>query len=705
MIFLLGAVFFSSGFAALLYQITWQRALYTVFGINVEAVTVVVTGFLLGLGMGSLLGGYLSRRTRLHLVTLFAWVELLLGLNGLVSLQAFQWAGRLSLEMSGVITAVLTVTLVFIPTLLMGATLPILTQHVVNQAPNVGRSVGLLYSVNTVGSATACVVSAVWLMRTMGMQKSVFVAAAINIAVAVTAFTISRLNPTRTDPPRSAIPDPHVTNQGIGDRLPFGLMLATAVGTGFIALSYELLWFRSFMVGTNIAPAFALILGAYLGGIGLGAYAVHRYCHQPAPTAQFRLLCVLILGASAVGFLVLPLAARAAAVSFSAFVFGMLGLVFVQTVFAGAVFPLICHLGVKASASSGSGVSKVYLGNIVGSAAGAAVTGFVLMDLLPTRLLNLALVVGGAVLMVAVAVAIRRYLSRTFLYGALAAASLLVAMSAAMTAPLFDSFFERITYKARVDASPRFVDVVENRSGVVAVAEDGTVYGGGIYDGRASIELLEDKNHLIRPISLGLFHPAPRKVLMIGLATGAWAQVVAHHPDVEHLTVVEINPGYLSLIDKYPDVKSLLTNPKVKIVIDDGRRWLNRNATARFDAILQNTTWYFRPNATNLLSKEYLGLTAQHLLPGGVALVNMTFSERALLTGCAVFTDGFRQLGAFVGSNDVLRLHHDRFRRQLEMYRIDGVPLFNLSRTDHRQRIDDIVSSLTPRTSILLARS
>ena len=69
-------------------------------------------------------------------------------------------------------------------------------------------------------------------------------------------------------------------------------------------------------------------------------------------------------------------------------------------------------------------------------------------------------------------------------------------------------------------------------------------------------------------------HPLPKHVLMIGLASGSWAQVIANDKDVEDETIVEINPGYLPLIGKQPEVESLLRNPKVHIVIDDGRRWL-----------------------------------------------------------------------------------------------------------------------------------
>src|SRR5215831_19505338 len=87
------AMFFGSGFAALIYQIIWQRALFTIFGINVEAVTVVVTGFLLGLGFGSLSGGWLSRTSTIPLLAIFGLIEIAIGAFGAISLHVFHWAG------------------------------------------------------------------------------------------------------------------------------------------------------------------------------------------------------------------------------------------------------------------------------------------------------------------------------------------------------------------------------------------------------------------------------------------------------------------------------------------------------------------------------------------------------------------------------------------------------------------------------------
>jgi spermidine synthase len=236
---------------------------------------------------------------------------------------------------------------------------------------------------------------------------------------------------------------------------------------------------------------------------------------------------------------------------------------------------------------------------------------------------------------------------------------------------------------------------VENRSGIISVAADGTVFGNGMYDGRFNTDLKHDSNGIVRPYALSLFHPAPRDVLMIGLSSGSWAQVIANNPDVASLTIVEINPGYMTLIAKTPEVASLLSNPKVAIVTDDGRRWLRANPGRRFDAIVSNTTWHFRANVTNLLSAEFLGLVKNHLNPRGVFFYNATDSGRVQRTGCLAFADGARLLNHMVVSATPIRWNFARWRRILEAYRIDGRPVFDLSRSEDRAELDRLQTSLT----------
>src|ERR1700755_975940 len=89
-------LFFFSGFPALIYQLVWQRALFRIFGVNIESVTIVGTAFMLGLGLGSLFGGLVSERRGLPLLPLLAAIELATAAFGLVSLAIFDTVGAMT---------------------------------------------------------------------------------------------------------------------------------------------------------------------------------------------------------------------------------------------------------------------------------------------------------------------------------------------------------------------------------------------------------------------------------------------------------------------------------------------------------------------------------------------------------------------------------------------------------------------------------
>ena len=156
---------------------------------------------------------------------------------------------------------------------------------------------------------------------------------------------------------------------------------------------------------------------------------------------------------------------------------------------------------------------------------------------------------------------------------------------------------------------------------------------------------------------------------MIGLSTGAWAQVIANIPDVEKLTIVEINRGYLRIIPQYADVASLLRNPKVEIIIDDGRRWLARHPERTFDVIVSNTTFHWRANATNLLSQEFFLSVRQHLKPGGIFHVNTTGSADAYKTAFTIFPYGLRFINFATVSDSPIAINGERWKRALDAHR------------------------------------
>ena len=179
-------VFTISGVSALLYQLIWQRALLLIYGSNIESVTMVVSAFMLGLGLGSLAGGAVSKRPGVPLLFLFGCVEVLIGLYGAISLWLFATVGDLTELMPAFGKGVLCFALVLLPTLLMGSTLPLLVAHYVNASKNVGYSVSMLYFVNTLGAGIGAFIAAFVVLGLFGLTKSVFLAVALNLFAGAT---------------------------------------------------------------------------------------------------------------------------------------------------------------------------------------------------------------------------------------------------------------------------------------------------------------------------------------------------------------------------------------------------------------------------------------------------------------------------------------------------------------------------------------
>ncbi|HXY15718.1 MAG TPA: fused MFS/spermidine synthase [Terriglobales bacterium] len=682
--------FFFSGFPALLYQIAWERALFTMYGVNIESVTMVVTAFMLGLGLGSLLGGVISRRQDWPLLRIFGLAELTIGLYGFFSLKLFHWAANLTAGSPPLQTGLLALALVALPTGLMGATLPILVSYTVRLSHEVGTSVAAFYAANTLGSAVACFCAGMFLMRWLGQADTVALAAIMNLLVGtcVLAWSFNRPLAKRDAAPQCVPLHP------ASESSPINFVLAVVISglAGFISLAYEIVWYRLFSFTTGgVAKSFAFLLGAYLAGIA-GGSILTNYSWGRIKTGQtfMRLLIATIFGANLVGFLVAPfLFSLVVRVSY----LWSLPAISIAAAGLGAMFPLLCHISISPDERVGSRLSYLYLSNIVGSALGSYVSGFLLMDVLPLRHVTIVLSLLG--LGLAGVLLLHAELQKPAFIASVVGIFSVALFVVQFSQPLFHHMYEKMLLKNHYLPNAEFGAVVENRSGVIAVTQNGIVFGGGIYDGRFNVSLVNDSNGIQRPFALSYFHPNPEEVLMIGLSSGSWAQVIANNPQVKHLTIVEINPGYLRLIAHSEEVSSLLQNPRVRIDIDDGRRWLIRHSGQKYDAIVMNTTYHWRSNASNLLSVEFLQLVRQHLKPGGVHFYNTTDSNEVMATGVKVFPHGMRLANFMVVSDEPLQLSSQRWLDVLLKYSIDGKPVFDLSQEQHRQRLGEVLAMTT----------
>lgn len=471
----------------------------------------------------------------------------------------------------------------------------------------------------------------------------------------------------------------------------YTLTLGMAAASGFIALSYEIVWYRAFaFVSWGHPTVFGLLLAFYLLGVALGAAGSRPFCKPrgDAPSEAddaraLRALAGFVFLANVVGFVVVPALGRFATTNW----LPAFGLVALSAGLMGAVLPLVAHFGIAPDDRAGARLSYVYLANIIGSSSGSFLTGFVLMDAWSTREIGTFLaLVGFAMVAVLAFLAARKKPLVLGLSLAFVAAS--AAGSVAAAPKLFDKLYERLLWKTKYHEDAKLVHVVENRHGVIAVNDYNQVYGGGAYDGAFNVSLVDDKNVVERAFAVAAMHPSPKRVLMIGLSSGSWAQIISNLPGVESVTIIEINPGYMELIRKYDAVKSLLSNPKVQIVVDDGRRWLLRHGSERFDFISMNTSYNWRAHSTNLLSREFMDLARGHLLPGGILYFNTTSSNEAQKTACVAYPHCLRVINFMAVSDSPFELDKTRWRRVLTETKIDGKVALDPSKPNEKELLD-----------------
>ncbi|WLI87395.1 methyltransferase domain-containing protein [Massilia sp. R2A-15] len=640
-------LFLVSGFSALIYQVVWQRTLFATFGINSESVTVIVSVFMFGLGVGALAGGWLQRRFPRHLLRLFLALEVVIGLYGLASLALIRLVSDAAGDTSTGALVLWVYLILAVPTLMMGATLPVLVAWLQGYLRNVGQSVGLLYAFNTFGSALAAWFTVQVLFRFTGQHGAVLIAACCNFATASLIYEascrIARAGVIGDDLPEAEPARPAL--------LPYGLVCAILLAIGFISLSQEILWFRmlGFMTA-NRPQVFGLMLAAFLTGIGAGSLHSRRAClpdGRPVAYLVRALFCAV-----AVFYLALPIvAATSAWVAKDAGAMVAYLTIAAVAFFTGGILPMLMHLGVPGeSADAARSVSWLYFANIVGATFGPLATGFILLDLF-TLEANIA-ILSALTMLLLLALLAALPMERASKLRAAGLAAAMIVVAGALHGWLYDGHLERLQFGK--PHHPAFVHRLENRSGIITVdhqPDADIMYGHGIYDGRYNLDPLLNTNLIDRAYLIASLHRKPERVLEIGLSTGSWAKVISTYQPVKSLTIVEINKGYTSVMGHYPQIAGVLADPKVHLNIDDGRRWLRNHPDERFDLIVMNTTYYWRSNATNLLSAEFLEMARRHLKPGGVIYYNATGSQDVVYTAATVFKHVTTYL-TFVAASD-----------------------------------------------------
>lgn len=252
----------------------------------------------------------------------------------------------------------------------------------------------------------------------------------------------------------------------------FRVAIFVAAATGFIALSYEILWYRLYSFVSRGAPrAFGSLLAASLLGIAIGSYLAHLYCDEHGGRSRMLILARFLFLSNLLSFVVAPALGYTATLTHWLY---SLAAVACATALLGAVFPLLRHFATPRDDRAGARLSYLSLASILGGAAGGLLTRFIAMDFLSTR--GIAVTLGLLGIGLAAVVLFRAGLSTAKKVSHGAEFALVAFGMVFLSHPLFDQLYERLLFKDRFTKDLHFTETIENKSGVIQVTEDGRVW-------------------------------------------------------------------------------------------------------------------------------------------------------------------------------------------------------------------------------------
>jgi len=619
-------VFFLSGFASLLYQVSWQRLLTVYYGVSSVSVTLIVSVYLFGLGLGALLGGYLAERVE-RKILLYACIEAAIAAFGLGSPFLLDALGQQTAGSPYALAALYIFIFLSIPTFLMGTTLPLLTKICNAFYQNFARTLSTLYFVNTLGAAAGALIGSYVLISFGGLANAARIAAIINVTLAGLIFLTARNGTSADWKQQDDRPDIELKPVRMARRVAYMVVFCT----GFLAIGYEFIWIRMLSVLVKDSPyAFASIIAEYLLGIAIGSYCLtkvlEKYQHLNRRELLLGMQCLIslyvLVSVGAYYYLTKYTAFSAiSAASFGSPIHPGIGrpgslelfplidifvwpavFLLVPTILMGASFPLISSLG-AATGREGETVGKVYFVAVLGNVLGGFITGWVLLPYIKTE---------GTLML---------FITAGMLFG-LALQQRSMRITAIALIPLALVFLPRSGELYRAMHFPPgegyTAYLEEGREGIVATYVRNraltTYINGSAHGGRPGFDFYARATEAFGRVSK--FNDA----LIIGYGTGSFVETALMADQLKSLTLVELNRSVIQNSMKVDVLRNMLIDPRVNLVIEDGRRYLLKT-NQTFDVIMLDPLRSKTSGSNNLYSYEFFELLKGRLRPGGILVL------------------------------------------------------------------------------------
>ncbi|HEY0963220.1 MAG TPA: hypothetical protein VGE69_12780 [Pseudomonadales bacterium] len=706
------AIYFLSGFSALLYQVVWHRLLAIFSGSDLYATTTIVAAFMAGLGVGSLVGGRLADALAWRWqIGLFALLELVIGGFALVS--SWWYYDVLYVQHAALAESPLTLALVLfasllLPTCCMGMSFPLVSKALTPTLALAGRRIGALYAMNTLGGAAGAFVVVWFWMGSLDFPAILGVGARINFVVAglaLLAGIVAWLRHTHALADTGSAEESAHRSQPLFAFTTWTWLYGLA---GFLALSWEILWFR--LLGVLLKSnsfTFAHLLAIYLGSLAVGIFAGAQLVHRGRRPAQVYLALqfgvALYAGLSLILLFVAlerwtatewlraylagfdPLDVSPVQYALNAVLSAPAGLadalanrpeflwlyivvpLFViapPTLMMGASFAFLQRAVQDDQARLGRRVGLLQAANIAGATLGSIVTGTWLLHVFGTAHTARILVLLGVVFLLPLLPRAQHgRMPRWAPRGAVAAVGLLLLWTMPSGTRLWATLHGAPADQVIAAEDGTGVSVLRNYASDFSSTT--LVYVNGLGQSWIPFPAI-DSIHSQLGIVPVMLHPEPQSVAVIGLGSGDTAYSLGGRPETTSVNVIEIVRPQLDTLQQqqqrapYGGLAGLLEDTRYRFTFTDGRSYIGRGSET-YDVIQADA---LRPNsayAGNLYSYEYFTLLKSRLKPGGLA-VTWAPTERVRATFLRVFPHAVQVGSILVGSNEEIRYDAEQLR-------------------------------------------
>jgi spermidine synthase len=606
-------LFFLSGFCGLVYQMVWTRLAFASFGIITPVLSVVISVFMLGLSLGAWAGGRiipgLVRRTGVSAIYFYAGAELIIGLGAFVVPKLFAVGEHILLSAGQTdsfpylfLSAAVLAVAILPWCVFMGATFPLMMAFVRERDRENTESFSYLYLANVLGAMCGTLLTAVVLIEVLGFHHTLLFAAAGNFIIALLSVDLARRIPALSLASATKDADQADAAPACGNRK----LLWILFSTGFCAMAMEMVWTRAFtpVLKTQVY-SFALIVFTYLGATFLGSWFYRRDLKKKS----HRSLALVIVVLSVAAFLpIVAVDPRVIPAQFMPF-YGMYQerLTAVLVVLAG-ICPICGVLGYLTPSlidqyASGQprAAGKAYSVNVVGCILGPLFASYVLLPFLSERM---AMILLGLPLLALCVACCQTLTIRQRVISALVGAGALA--WCLFGAGDFAGLLSKTSQSTQV-----------RRDYAASVISYGQGFNKRLLVNGVGMTSLSPETKFMVHLPMA-FHKSPPKsalIICFGMGTSFRAALSWDVPT----TAVELVPSVRDAFGYYFDDAALCrSNPKGRVVIDDGRRFLRRTRE-KYDVMVIDPPPPVEAAGSSLLySQDFYEVVKEHLNPGGI---------------------------------------------------------------------------------------